>query len=44
VLLHTGDPSPAVLNRTVYGMTGTANMAQGQIRTRAEGLARVPVS
>ena len=44
VFLRTGDPSLAELNRTVYGMTGTANMARGQLHTRAESLARVPVA
>ncbi|MGY1781830.1 DUF3237 family protein [Geodermatophilus sp. SYSU D01036] len=42
--LRTADPSLAALNRTVYGMTGTVNMARGQIRARAESLARVAVS
>ena len=44
VTMRTGDPSLAVLNRTVYGMTGAVNVARGTIRARAESLARVPVS
>ena len=44
VTMRTGDPSLAAVDRTVYGMTGTVNMARGTIRGRAESLARVPVS
>ncbi|SFT99300.1 Protein of unknown function [Geodermatophilus amargosae] len=42
--MRTADPSLAALNRTVYGMTGAVNMARGQIRARAESLARVAVA
>ena len=42
--MRTADPSLTALNRTVYGMTGTVNMARGQIRARAESLARVAVA
>ena len=44
VTMRTGDPSLTAVNRTVYGMTGTVNMARGTIRARAESLARVPVT
>ncbi len=44
VTMRTADPSLAACNRTVYGMTGTVNMGRGQIRARAESLARVAVS
>jgi hypothetical protein len=44
VTMRTGDPSLAAVNGTVFGMTGTVNMATGIIRARAESLARVPVT
>ncbi|MGY1712341.1 DUF3237 family protein [Geodermatophilus sp. SYSU D00758] len=42
--MQTGVPALAEVNRTVFGFTGTVNMARGQIRVRGESLARVPVT
>ncbi|MGY1704204.1 DUF3237 family protein [Geodermatophilus sp. SYSU D00697] len=44
VTMQTAEPSLAALNHTVYGMTGTVNMARGEVRASARSIAAVPVS
>ncbi|MGY1736953.1 DUF3237 family protein [Geodermatophilus sp. SYSU D00684] len=44
VTMQTGDLALAALNRTVYGMTGTLNVARGQIHARTQSLAQVAVA
>jgi hypothetical protein len=42
--LRTAAPGLEALNAAVFGMTGTVNVARGELRVRAQSLARVPVS
>lgn len=42
--LRTAAPELQALNATVFGLTGTVNVARGELRVRARSLARVPVS
>jgi hypothetical protein len=42
--LRTAAPELQELNATVYGFTGTVNVARGELRIRAQSLARVPVT
>ena len=42
--LRTAAPGLQALNATVFGFTGTVNVARGELRVRAQSLARVPVS
>jgi hypothetical protein len=44
VMLRTAAPELQALNSTVYGFTGTVNVARGELRVRAQSLARVPVA
>jgi hypothetical protein len=44
VTMQTAEPSLAAFNRTVYGMTGTVNMARGEVHARAHSLATVPAA
>ena len=41
--LRTAVPEMRALNATVFGFTGTLNVARGELRVRAQTLARVPV-
>jgi hypothetical protein len=41
--LRTMDPELQVVNRTVYGFTGTANVARSELKVRLRSLAPVPV-
>jgi hypothetical protein len=41
--VRTAAPDLQALNSTVHGCTGTVDVARGQLRVRAQSLARVPV-
>jgi hypothetical protein len=41
--LRTAAPDLRTLNATVFGFTGTLNVARGELRVRAQSLARMPV-
>ncbi len=41
--LRTAAPDLQAINATVFGFTGTVNVARGELRVRAQSLARVPV-
>ena len=41
--LRTAAPELQALNATVFGYTGTVNVARGELRARAKSLAQVPV-
>ena len=42
--LRTAVPGLQALNATVYGFTGTVNAGRGELRVRAQSLARVLVA
>ena len=42
--LRTAAPELQALNSTVYGFTGTVNAGRGELRVRAQSLARVLVA
>ena len=42
--LRTAAPELQALNPTVYGFTGTVNAGRGELRVRAQSLARVLVA
>jgi hypothetical protein len=43
ITLRTMDPALAAVNHTMYGYTGTANVARNELKVRSRSLALVPV-